>query len=106
AYEVLSGLQIQQIPPTIIASQLPVSPNSCQQVSQFISPPVKPPVYPHQNENLGNGVVLEMVAIPGENSSWVHQKDKEMILKSLNIKLQFHLFLWENTLLLKPNGKG
>ncbi|MFM8006235.1 MAG: SUMF1/EgtB/PvdO family nonheme iron enzyme, partial [Dolichospermum sp.] len=65
AYEVLSGLQIQQIPPTIIASQLPVSPNSCQQVSQFISPPVKPPVYPHQNENLGNGVVLEMVAIPG-----------------------------------------
>ena len=65
AYEVLSGLQIQQIPPTIIAPQLPVSPNSCQQFLQFISPPVKPPVYPHQNENLGNGVVLEMVAIPG-----------------------------------------
>ena len=65
AYEVLSALQIQQIPPTIIAPQLPVSPNSCQQFLQFISPPVKPPVYPHQNENLGNGVVLEMVAIPG-----------------------------------------
>ncbi|MDB9538050.1 SUMF1/EgtB/PvdO family nonheme iron enzyme [Dolichospermum planctonicum CS-1226] len=65
ANEVLSGLQIQQIPPTIIAPQLPVSPNSCQQFLQFISPPVKPPVYPHQNENLGNDVVLEMVAIPG-----------------------------------------
>ena len=65
ANEVLSGLQIQQVPPTVIVPQPPVSPNPFQQVLQFISPPLKPPVYPDQNENLGNGVILEMVAIPG-----------------------------------------
>jgi formylglycine-generating enzyme required for sulfatase activity len=65
ATEVLSALQIQEVPDNIIVPQPPVSPNSFQQVLQFISPPPKPPVYPNQNENLGNGVVLEMVAIPG-----------------------------------------
>ncbi|MFO0051489.1 MAG: protein kinase domain-containing protein, partial [Dolichospermum sp.] len=65
ATEVFSALQIQEVPDSIIVPQPPVSPNSFQQVLQFISPPVKPPVYPNQNENLGNGVVLEMVAIPG-----------------------------------------
>jgi len=65
ATEVLSGLQIQQVSPAIIAPQIPVSPNPFQQVLQFISPPLKPPVYPNQNENLGNGVILEMVTIPG-----------------------------------------
>ncbi|HCQ21833.1 MAG: serine/threonine protein kinase [Aphanizomenon flos-aquae LD13] len=65
ATEVLSALQIQEIPANIIVPQLPVSPNPFQQVLQFISPPLKPPVYPDQNENLGNGVILEMVAIPG-----------------------------------------
>ena len=65
ATEVLSALQIQEVPANIIVPQPPVSPNPFQQVLQFISPPLKPPVYPDQNENLGNGVILEMVAIPG-----------------------------------------
>ncbi|MDD1416211.1 bifunctional serine/threonine-protein kinase/formylglycine-generating enzyme family protein [Dolichospermum sp. ST_con] len=65
ATEVLSALQIQEVPANIIVPQLPVSPNPFQQVLQFISPPLKPPVYPNQNENLGKGVILEMVAIPG-----------------------------------------
>ncbi|MBS3029722.1 MAG: SUMF1/EgtB/PvdO family nonheme iron enzyme [Dolichospermum sp. DET50] len=63
--EVLSALQIQEVPANIIVPQLPVSPNPFQQGLQFISPPLKPPVYPNQNENLGKGVILEMVAIPG-----------------------------------------
>jgi formylglycine-generating enzyme required for sulfatase activity len=65
ATEVLSALQIQEVPANIIVPQPPVSPNPFQQVLQFISPPLKPPVYPNQNENLGYGVILEMVAIPG-----------------------------------------
>lgn len=65
ATEVFSALQIQEVPANIIVPQLPVSPNPFQQVLQFISPPLKLPVYPNQNENLGNGVILEMVAIPG-----------------------------------------
>jgi formylglycine-generating enzyme required for sulfatase activity len=65
ATEVFLALQIQEVPANIIVPQLPVSPNPFQQVLQFISPPLKPPVYPNQNENLGKGVILEMVAIPG-----------------------------------------
>ncbi|MGM3306750.1 SUMF1/EgtB/PvdO family nonheme iron enzyme [Anabaena sp. WFMT] len=74
ATEVLLALEPQQLPPTIIAPKQPISPSSFQQVLQFISPK-----QPTQNvginqqssvhtsfiENLGNGVVLEMVAIPG-----------------------------------------
>ncbi|MDB9438779.1 Serine/threonine-protein kinase F [Dolichospermum sp. UHCC 0315A] len=65
ATEVFLALQIQEVPANIIVPQPPVFPNPFQQVLQFISPPLKPPVYPDQNENLGNGVILEMVAIPG-----------------------------------------
>ncbi|MDD1468489.1 serine/threonine protein kinase, partial [Dolichospermum sp. ST_sed5] len=39
ATEVLSALQIQEVPANIIVPQLPVSPNPFQQVLQFISPP-------------------------------------------------------------------
>nr|WP_244887718.1 bifunctional serine/threonine-protein kinase/formylglycine-generating enzyme family protein [Anabaena cylindrica] len=74
AMEVLSALEPQQLPPTIIAPKQPVSPSLFQQVLQFISP--KQPtqnvginqqssVHTSFTENLGNGVVLEMVAIPG-----------------------------------------
>jgi formylglycine-generating enzyme required for sulfatase activity len=65
ATEVLSALQIQEVPANIIVPQLPVYPNPFQQVLQFISPPSKLQTSFNQNENLGNGVILEMVAIPG-----------------------------------------
>jgi formylglycine-generating enzyme required for sulfatase activity len=65
ANEVLSALQIQEVPANIIVPQLPVYPNPFQQVLQFISPPSKLQTSFNQNENLGNGVILEMVAIPG-----------------------------------------
>jgi formylglycine-generating enzyme required for sulfatase activity len=81
AKEVLSALQIQKIQPKNISQEATVSPSLFQQILQFISPPQKqivspptkkiisPPTKPivgsTQNENLGNGVVLEMVALPG-----------------------------------------
>ena len=65
ATEVLSALQIQEVPANIIVPQPPVSPNPFQQVLQFISQPSKLKTSFNQNENLGNGVILEMVAIPG-----------------------------------------
>ena len=61
--EVLLALQPQKFP---TQSKLSVSAIPAQTVTpKIISPPPKPPVYPNQNENLGNGVILEMVAIPG-----------------------------------------
>lgn len=56
---------IADVPANIIVPQPPVSPNPFQQVLQFISQPSKLKTSFNQNENLGNGVILEMVAIPG-----------------------------------------
>ena len=60
--EVLLALQPQKFP---TQSKLSVSAIPVQTVTpKIISPPSKPPISPKLNENLGNGVVLEMIAIP------------------------------------------
>jgi formylglycine-generating enzyme required for sulfatase activity len=62
----IQNINRQKITKKVIpqATNSAVSSNPLQQIIQFISPPTKAPVSYTINENLGNGVILEMVAIP------------------------------------------
>ncbi len=75
ATEVLAAL-LNQKTRVIPTPPPPTSQNPFQQIFQFISPPINPPKPPSNTnlninpqssfqENLGNGVFLEMIAIPG-----------------------------------------